>query len=93
MTEPQDHPFPKGTVVRVKKGCKLTYTTHPSRGDHPIGRAIVVTVAQANKGFAMPDLFDRSQATVVGPEIVWAGAGGYWFATRDLEKVERIVGD
>lgn len=79
-------PIPRGARVRLKKGCKILYTTHPSHKPTEVKRSTVVTVATAFSGWnGIPGYPQRE------PEISWAGTGGYWFHTNDFENIEVLT--
>ncbi len=89
------NPFRQGQRVRIKKGCKFYFTTHPQKKKNPIaGRDYEVVLDRVYDGRkngtpAYPGQEEAHYLDVL-PEVVWAGAGGYWFHSRDFKNIEAI---
>lgn len=78
-------PLPaKGDRVQIRRGA-LVLSTSPRAKSVSLQRALTVTVHSAHRGWVEPAARCRTggraasgERDVKGPEIHWAGAGGYW---------------
>ena len=82
--------IPKGTRVRLKAGSTF-WSTHPKfrgQGRQTNERARYLTVFDVHNGYI--DYTNIGRAEVRNPEIVWVGAGSYWFYA-DINDVEIVA--
>ncbi|TXH11003.1 MAG: hypothetical protein E6R04_03375 [Spirochaetes bacterium] len=86
-----DNPFSRGDTARIPAGT-VVRTTRSARPRYVLSKAQTVQIAHANKGHINRHESRLTAGTVLLPEIVWAGTGGYWCRVQVTPELAALNG-